>query len=388
MTKRIYIPLLLSIFSAMLGMGIIAPLLPIYAQNLGATTAAIGLIFASFSISRTFFLPVVARISDTTGMKIMIVFGLILFILTSIGYVFSSKIFHLVLTRSLQGIAAALIIPATLAYVGEVSPARREGAFMGVFNLFFFGGLGAGPFLGGLLNDLFGIDSSFYTMGMLGSIGLLLTLIFLPERKPDPANRKHLSSWSMFREPAIRGIFLFRFLYSVTVGLLWSFLPIFAHNFLGLNSSRIGVLVSLNVLVATVLQAPCGFLADRLSKKGLVAIGGGMGAIGFSLIPLSKRFVEIFGISLLLGVSGGIAMPALMALAVEAGKRTEGMGRLMSFFVMAHSLGMIVGPLMAGLIGEVASVSTVFFIGALIGVVGVAALALSQDPRGEKALPA
>lgn len=158
MGKRIYIALLLSVFSAMLGMGIIAPLLPVYAQKLGATTFVVGLIFCSFSISRTIFLPLAAGFSERRGRKIVIVSGLSLFTLTSIGYVFSATIFHLILIRSIQGIAAAMVIPVSLAYMGEESPSRKEGTFMGIFNLFFFGGLGTGPFLGGLLKDLMGIE--------------------------------------------------------------------------------------------------------------------------------------------------------------------------------------------------------------------------------------
>ncbi|NIS59728.1 MAG: MFS transporter [Proteobacteria bacterium] len=181
---------------------------------------------------------------------------------------------------------------------------------MGIFNLFFFGGLGSGPFLGGLVNDLLGIEWSYYAMGLLGCIGLILTLVFLPERQPTPESGKPtIPVWTMLREPAIRGIFVFRFLYSVCVGLLWSFLPLFADNVLDLSGSRIGLLVSLNVLVATVLQVPSGIFADRMSKRVLVAIGGGMSVLGFCLIPFCQSFLEILWISLFLGVSGGIAMP-------------------------------------------------------------------------------
>jgi MFS family permease len=378
--RRIFIPLFLSAFSTMLGMGIIAPLLPVYAQKLGATTFAVGLIFASFSISRTIFLPLLSELSDRRGRKIVIVSGLSLFVLTSIGYVLSRTIPHLIVTRCLQGIAAALVIPASLAYMAETSPSRKEGTFMGIFNLFFFGGLGMGPLLGGLLKDLMGIESSFYAMGSLASTGLVLTLIFLPEKRPGPGNRKPSTSvLVVLREPTIRGILAFRFFYSVGVGLLWSYLPLFADNVLELSSSKIGVLVSLNVLVATVLQAPFGVFADRMSKRALVVVGGGMSAFGFALIPYCLSFTQIFWISVVLGVSGGILLPALTALVVEEGKRTtEGMGRLMGFFVMAHSLGMIVGPLVAGLVAELASLGLVFLMGALIGVVGIAFLLFSH----------
>ena len=103
-------------------MGIVAPLLPVYAQHFGATGLYIGLVFASFSITRTIFLPVVGNLSDKIGRKIFITSGLFLFSLASIGYIFASNITLLILTRMLQGAAAAMVIPIALAYMGKNSP--------------------------------------------------------------------------------------------------------------------------------------------------------------------------------------------------------------------------------------------------------------------------
>jgi len=157
MRRKIFITLCLSIFSAMLGMGIVAPLLPLYAQHYGAAGLMIGLVFASFSISRTLFLPLIGRLSDRKGRKIFITAGLLLFTLTSVGYICAANILILILTRVFQGIAAAMVIPIALAYMGEITPEGKEGTYMGLFNLFFFGGLATGPILGGIVKDAFGL---------------------------------------------------------------------------------------------------------------------------------------------------------------------------------------------------------------------------------------
>jgi DHA1 family multidrug resistance protein-like MFS transporter len=148
--RQIFIALFLAVFAATLGMGIVAPLLPLYAQHYGAQGLAIGLVFASFSISRTALLPFIGRISDKRGRKIFITLGLLLLTFTSLGYVVSRSIGGLIITRMLQGIAAALVIPIALAYMGEIALRGKEGATMGMFNIFFLGDWQRGPFWGGL----------------------------------------------------------------------------------------------------------------------------------------------------------------------------------------------------------------------------------------------
>jgi predicted MFS family arabinose efflux permease len=49
------------------------------------------------------------------------------------------------------------------------------------------------------------------------------------------------------------------------------------------------------------------------------------------------------------GLGGGIAMPALMAVAVLKGHQTESMGTVMAVLTVAHSLGMLIGALLAGM---------------------------------------
>ncbi len=368
----------MAIFSAMLGMGIVAPLLPLYAQQTGATGMAIGLVFASFSISRTFLLPLIGKLSDRKGRKIFIASGLFLFSLTSIGYIASANIPLLILTRTIQGIAAAMVIPIALAYMGEITPGGKEGTYMGIFNLFFYGGLATGPILGGIVKDAFGINSSFYTMGFISFVGFLLSLFFLPEKKNTGEHATTQRGYRQFFRPRIlKGTFFYRLCFSIGIGVTWAFLPIFGDNILELSSSQIGLLISLNILVATLLQTPFGRLADRFAKGWFISAGGIMAASALCMIPFTRNFTEIFLVNLLLGISGGIAMPALTALTVEEGKKIGEMGSLMSLFVLFHSMGMIIGPLLAGASAQYVSLTVTFVTGGAIGLAGVAGFGFS-----------
>ncbi|MGD8448408.1 MAG: MFS transporter, partial [Desulfobacterales bacterium] len=67
LNKKIFSVLFFSIFGAVTGVGIVVPLLPVYAHDLGASGLYIGLIFGSFSLSRSFLLPYFGRYSDKKG---------------------------------------------------------------------------------------------------------------------------------------------------------------------------------------------------------------------------------------------------------------------------------------------------------------------------------
>ena len=127
MIKKVFPILALSIFSSMLGVGIIAPLLPLYAENMGATGLWIGIMFAAFSVSRTLIMPIAGRLSDRRGRKLFLSIGLFTYALISLGYIWAGSVSQLTLVRLIQGIAAGMIIPIAQAYVGDISPVGEEG---------------------------------------------------------------------------------------------------------------------------------------------------------------------------------------------------------------------------------------------------------------------
>ena len=371
--KKIFATLFLSIFAVITGVGIVVPLLPVYAHRLGAGGIYIALIFGAFSLSRSVFLPYFGRLSDRKGRKPFIVFGLFAYALISIGFILSESVETLIGLRFVQGIVSAMIMPVTQAYVGDITPEGREGFTMGLFNMSVFCGLSLGPLLGGVINDWLNLDMAFSCMGLLAFAGFLLSLLLLPPIRSEKVVSRGVTPlpWKwLLRDRLIIGLFALRFAYTAAIGMIWGFLPVLAAAEFSLSSSYIGVLVMLGVFVSGALHAPMGIVADRTSRRALVLIGSGIATGGILLFPWANGFWDLFVANVLFGIGGGVSMPAVMAMAVTCGNRTVAMGSVMGLLTMAHSMGMLTGAILAGLAMDFLQLGHAFMAGALIMIFG------------------
>lgn len=371
--KKIFAVLFFSIFVSVTGVGIVVPLLPVYAYELGASGLYIGLVFGAFSLSRTFFLPYFGRLSDKKGRKPLIVAGLLAYALISIGFILSKNVETLIIMRFIQGISSAMLIPVIQAYVGDITPEGSEGLTMGMFNMSMFFGLSLGPLAGGMINEHFSLNTSFLCMGILAFLGFSLCLFLLPPTKSERAvsRKKEVVSWKkLLRDKDLAGLFLFRFAYAACVGVVWGFLPVLADSEFHLSSSYIGILVMLGVFIAGVMQTPMGYMADRFNKRIMILIGGFIIAFAILLFNWADGFGDLFIANVLIGIGGGIAMPALMALAVLKGNTTKAMGSVMGIITMAHSSGMLTGSLVAGLMMDMFQLRHAFSFGSVIMILG------------------
>ncbi len=385
--KKIFAVLFFSIFVSVTGVGIVVPLLPVYAYELGASGLYIGLVFGAFSLSRTFFLPYFGRLSDKKGRKPLIVAGLLAYALISIGFILSKNVETLIIIRFIQGISSAMLIPVIQAYVGDITPEGSEGLSMGMFNMSMFFGLSVGPLAGGMINEHFSLNTSFLCMGILAFLGFSLCLFLLPPTKSERAvsRKKEVVSWKkLLRDKDLAGLFFFRFAYAACVGVVWGFLPVLADSEFHLSSSYIGILVMLGVFIAGVMQAPMGYMADRFNKRIMILIGGFIIAFAILLFNWADGFGDLFIANVLIGIGGGIAMPALMAIAVLKGKTTKAMGSVMGLITMAHSSGMLTGSLVAGLMMDMFQLRHAFSFGALIMILGTGLFFFYTSHRKEK----
>ena len=391
--RNLLIVLLFAVFTTVLGVGMAVPLLPVHAHNLGATGVHIGLLSGAFAFSRLLCTPWFARRSDRGGRKGWIVSGLAAYAVISAALGRIDSVTGLIVARSIHGVASAILMPLIQAYVGDVTPPGREGRIMGIHGAVVLGGLGIGPVMGGLAHDHLGVRGAFTAMGILAATGAILCLALLPPYREERRARetRRPGPWrELLRDRCIAGLFLFRLCYVACIGLIWAFLPLYAASTHALSGTLAGTMVGIGVLASGLLNVPMGMVADRIDRRRLVTLGGLIAGYGVLSIGGANGAHQLAISSALFGIGGGIAMPAVMAMATRHGNHASAMGSVMALMTIAHSAGMMIGAMMGGIIADLATLRAAFPAGAMVMAAGtlvfLAATALPAARRS--ALPA
>jgi len=372
MDKKAFFVLVTTMLISMLGFGIVVPLLPIYADQLGASALEIGFINAGFSLALLAALPIMGRLSDRSGRKVFLCSGLALLTVASLGFIWAQNPLQLIIVRFFQGIGASMHLPIAQAYLGDITPKGEEGKWMGHFGAILFGSMSIGPLFGGVLTDLFSINTTFLAMAALCLVGLIATLIFLPEVAKRTIAAKQSAAFTGLRKSnVLKGAFAFRMANGFGMASVMTFLPLLASQNLGLSVSLIGLLIASRTPLA-LLQSYTGTLADKYGRRGLVVGGGAVAIIFIALMPTAGGFWPLLIIHALMAIGIAFAMPANTAYVVEEG-RIFGMGASMALFMMAMQIGMGFGPILLGGIVDFMGIESAFYSAAIILLMGIAA---------------
>ena len=356
----------------MLGFGIVVPLLPIYADQLGASALEIGFINAGFSLALMVSLPFMGRLSDRMGRKVFLCAGLVILTVASLGFIWAQNPLQLILVRVFQGIGASMHLPIAQAYLGDITPEGEEGKWMGHFSAILFSSMGIGPLFGGVLTDLFSINTTFLAMAALCLVGLIATIIFLPEVARKTTLEKQSTVFAgLMKSNILKGAFAFRIATGFSMACIMTFLPLFASQNLGLSVSLIGLLIASRTPLA-LLQSYTGTLADKYSRRVLVVAGSAAAIIFIALMPTAGSFWPLLAMYALMAIGTAFAMPAATAYVVEEG-RVFGMGASMALFMMAMQIGNGVGPIMLGGIVDFTGIESAFYSAAAILLMGIVA---------------
>lgn len=372
----------------MIGLGIIWPLVPVIAIELGASGIQIGLIIASFNIARSLSNPFAGRLSDNIGRKPFIVAGLLLYTLASTLYVMASSVKALIGVRLFHGFASVLVAPVAMALVADIAPQSKLGLFMGTMSMATMLGLGIGPVLGGIIKDLFGMDASFYTMGGLVFATLVGVLIFIPgspvKKDTDKRGPNGISFKILMRNRTFQTLFLLRLFAAAGQGAVYTFLPLLAIKF-HISSSQVGIVLGANIFFITILQRLFGKIADWYNPAFLMIAGTFASGLTVLGMPYSGSFIGILSLNCGMGVANGIAMPGGYVLAGRLG-REHGMGSVMGLTDSAWSMGMVISPIFSGLILDMLGMESVFYLGGVLILSGslFAALLLKSDFTADK----
>ena len=390
--SRPFIVLYAAVFVATFGISLVSPLLPVYAENLGATGVWIGFTFASFAITHSISGPLIGRLSDRYPRKPFIIFGLLCYLAAALGYLTADNFAQIIAFRMLSGVGTGLIFSVARAYIGEMVPSGYEGRWFGVFATADIIGFGSGPMFAGLIRGWLGFDAVFISMALIMGASTLIITILLPPRPPQALNtnqkalfQTNASIWNALKDRLTVALTFRHVLFSFSWGSTLAFLAVRLENELLIGPVAIGLAFGVENFASGISQPMLGWLTDHMNRVILVAVGlvfagGCVFAVGtVDSLPLVIVFM------VLLGVSGAMSAVAASALEIVAGRRV-GLGTVMGLGSSGGGVGILCGAVLGGYLVDLFDTSAAFSFAGAVMVLGTPIFLLlikGQDTKSE-----
>ena len=351
--------LFITVVIDLIGFGIVIPILPFIAPELGADEMDIALIIASHSILAGLSGPFWGRLSDKIGRKPVMLICLAGAALSYLMLAFSHTLWMVYMARIFAGAMSGNFGVAS-AMVADMSKPEDRAKFMGIIGAAFGVGMVIGPFLGGFLG---GEEASFFLPGIV-SMGLSLTAmlagaLFLKETLSPEQRTEHSqmqaaapvqSLWQIVKSSGNRLLVFQYFIQNSTHSTVSYLFPLWVGVYLGWGAKEVGMVFGAMGLLMAVLQAGLiGRIVKLLGEWGVLVTGISLSAIGFVVSAFAATDVTIV-VGFFAVITGAtLCTPVLNSL---VSKRTPFMhrGRIMGTTSSTSAWGRMFGPIMAGVL--------------------------------------
>jgi DHA1 family multidrug resistance protein-like MFS transporter len=350
-TKKVLTVLFFIMFLVFIGFGIIIPVLPFYAEDLGASPTELGLLMAVYSFMQLIFAPIWGQLSDRIGRKPILLIGISGLAVSFFLMAIADSLWMLFVARIFGGILSAANMPTAMAFAADITKEEERSKGMGIIGAATGLGFIFGPAVGGIFSD---IDYSlpFYIAAFSSIMTCFLVLFVLKESFPKEKRHKDTnttsSRWNAFKG-ANTILFILQFFISVSLAGLEATYAYFAAEQAGLQSKQIGYIFMIMGLGSAIVQGGViGPLAKKFGEGKVIQAGVIVSIIGFGLILFTNNFVTAAIYLTIFGIGNGVIRPAVSALLTKTSK--VGRGNITGLLSSFDSLGRIIGPPLGGLI--------------------------------------
>jgi multidrug resistance protein len=343
--SRPLLVIFLTILVNLIGFGIIIPLLPFYAETFGASPLAIGLLFASFSLSQLIASPILGHWSDQWGRRPILIFSLLGTVVSFVMLALAHSLAMLFAARIVDGLSGGNITTAR-AYIGDIATDENRARLFGMLGAAFGLGFVIGPGLGGLFARI-SYTAPIWAAAVITIVAMVLAWVWLPETV-HRANASAGSPWRALREvggrPGLRVLFAVDFLYWASFAVYQTTFALFGQRRFGFDATHIGYLLAAFGFLGVIVQAAMvGPIVRKIGERRTLTIGLLFAAAGWGGSALTHSFA-VFVAMLVPGAIGiGLTNPSLIALVSAAGGRHE-QGRVQGAAGALESLGRTLGP--------------------------------------------
>ena len=355
-----------------------SPVLPRFAESLGAAPELIGVVVAASTVTGVLFKLPAGALSDLLGRRRVMLLGAVFFAVPPFLYPVVEDAGALLALRFVHGFATAIFAPVASAYVAGLGE-RARGARLGWFASANDLGATAGPLIGGLI--LFATASfaaSYLVVGLLGVLAFGLAL-FVPETEAKPTSGVSLAERATELRDGLHDVVTTPVVLTAAAveatmylgfGAFLGFLPLYARG-AGLDDAQIAVVLALQLTVALIAKPLTGNLSDRLGRKPVIVLGLFATAVSLPVIFRIASLAGLLAVVPLLGLGIAAVTPATNALIADlvAARR---LGTGMGVFGTIWDVGEAAGPILAGiLIGQIGYAPSFDAIAVIIAAVAV-----------------
>ena len=384
-------------FLIQMGIGMIIPVLPLFAQSLGLGAAGVGLLVAVPQLTKLLFNLPVGHLVDVVGRKPPLIVGALFDGIGQVMTATSTTIGQLLPARLVVGVGSAtgsVNGAATMAYTMDVvgKYPDQAGLLNGVLQAFGFLAFACGPALGGWLADNAGPARPFLLLGALQLICVPLKML-LPETLP-PSRRKDAGLGGLrsvmdglfetynklLADPKQRALLTMKCAFLCGLSLILTIVPLHAATAWGASATDLGKLYSFVTLLSLVVSPIAGVLADRIGSAPL-AIGGSIAtALSVACMPFATSQFTYYLTRSIWSAGEAFLITAYTTLALQVTKE-EQRGARNSLDNQVGDVALLFLPLLFGAIGAKSFNASFWSASIIMLLANVAIVAGLKEPK-------
>ena len=339
-----------SIFLVGIGFSIIMPILPYYAESMGASAFQLGLLMTVYALCQFIFAPVWGAYSDKVGRKPVLLMGMIGFALTFFLFALANSLWMLFVARIAGGIFSCATIPTAMAYVGDSTSEEKRGSSMGMVGAAMGVGMIFGPAIGSGLAHI-SLAFPFLIAGILCALNSLGIFAFIKE---SLALEKRIPYKGVRRESLLKGLktplaflFIVMLFCSLAESTNHGTFALYAKGKLDIGATDVGIVFTCAGIVMALVQGLLvGRLINRIGEEKTIGLGIIILISSLAGFLMSNNLVSLI---VFMGVfSGGIGLIRPSISAAVSKRTTMQQGSAMGILQGYDSLGRVIGPSLGG----------------------------------------
>lgn len=356
------------------------PILPLYAESLGASLSMVGAVVASYAIAQVLLRIPIGVAADLVGRRKPFAVGaLVVSTAGALGLAASPTPLALFGARALTGVGAAGWVAISVLYASYYRP-ERAGVAMSRVMAINTAALVLATSAGGIISEKLGPESTFYAGAAAGAVG---TIFLLSAPEPQLPRRRSYSRRTflrILRAPLLLSVggigILFQF---ISFGGTFGFVPVYAER-IGASDAGVGYITT-TILATSVLGTLVAMpLVTRIGMRGGIFVAALILAGSLVWVP-AVHSVPVLGLSQGIGGIGrGLLNTLLMGLSLRSAAPQD-RATAMGIFQAIYAIGMVSGPVVAGLVADSLGLASVFYLLAGVALVCAAAGLARVIPR-------